>query len=367
VNKKSYAIAGGLTLALALWMTSGVIGGGEPAPGEAQTPARAEPRLMSVQVREQRAEPVQRSLTSQGQVEPFRAVEVKAETAGQVVEVLAEKGAFVKRGQPLIKLAMNDRQARLAKVRALVNQRTQDYEAQRKLADEGFQSQSAMRQIYTGLQEARADLEAIKLDIERTTLRAPFDGVLNARPVELGAYVTPGTPVATIVDLDPLKVSVDIPQQEIAQLRTGQLAEIAVTGGRTLQGRVDFISAMADTGSRTYRVELQVPNQEQAIPAGLSAEVRLPVETVSAHFLSPAMLGLDPDGKLGVKTVDAAQTVQFHPVNVVRTQADGVWVTGLPEQARLITVGHAYVKAGEKVQPVAAAATGDDRLAGSGR
>lgn len=366
MNKKSYAIAGGLTLALALWMTSGVIGGDEKPLQEPAQQAPAEQRLTSVQVREQSAEPVQRSLTSQGQVEPYRAVEVKAETAGQVVEVLADKGARVERGQPLIKLAMNDRQARLAKVQALVEQRSQDYEAQRKLADEGFQSQSAMRQIFAGLQEAKADLEAIKLDIERTTLRAPFDGILNARPVELGAYVAPGTPVATVVDLDPLKVAVNIPQQDVAQLQVGQRAEVTITGGRTLQGRVDFIAAMADPGSRTYRVELQVPNEGNAIPAGLSAEVRLPVETVKAHFLSPAMLGLGPDGKLGVKTVDAEGTVQFHPVEVVRTQADGVWVTGLPEQARLITVGQAYVKAGEKVEPVAAAPAGDDRLADGG-
>lgn len=353
LNRKSYAIAGVIVLALALWMVSGAIGEAPPPPSQ---PPAAQREPMSVQVREQLAEEIARSLTKQGQVEASRVVELKAETAGQVVEVLVEKGARVERGQPLLRLAMNDRKAQLARVEALMEQRGRDYEASRTLTDEGFQSASGLRQLYAAVQEARADREAIRLDIERTVIRAPFDGVLNHRAVELGAYVTPGAPVATLVDLDPLKVSMDVAQQDVGLVRLGQTAEVRLPSDRRLSAEVSYISAAADPGSRTFRVELAVANPDHAVPAGLSAEVRLPVATVEAHFISPATLGLGPDGQIGVKTVDEAQTVHFHPVSVVRTQSDGVWVTGLPKRARIITVGHAYVKSGEPVRPVAEAA-----------
>lgn len=356
MNKKSILIAGGLGVALVGWMASGYLArdshGAEPE--QAAAPEAGEQRLMKVEVQALQAAPVARNLTNQGQVEPSRTVEVKAETAAQVVEVLAERGAAVRQGQAIVRLAMNDREAKLAKIEALVDQRERDYEALRKLGLEGHQSQSQIRAAYTALQEARADLAAVKLDIARTTIKAPFDGVLNARPVELGDYVTPGQPVATVVDVHPLRVAIDVPQQHVSQLRTGQEVAVKLVGGRELSGRISYIAAAADASTRTFRVEAQIANAAGDIPAGMSAEVRLPVETVQAHQVSPAVLSLADDGQVGVKTVGTDNRVEFHPVNVVRAEPAGVWVSGLPEQARVITMGQAYVRAGETVQPVAA-------------
>lgn len=361
MNKKSLIIAATLALLLFGWMASGYVGDKNreaTAPGAASEPAppKSQPApQMSVQVTEQVAQQVARMLTNQGQTEPERMVQIKAETGGRVEAVLAERGARLSAGDPIVRLAMNDRQAKLAKIKALIAQREQEYQAAQRLRGEGYTSETQLRQAFAALQEARADLEAIQLDIERTTVRAPFAGVLNERPVELGDYLTPGAPVATILDVDPLKVTVNVPQQHVETLRLGQPAKVKLVGGRELQGEVSFIAATSDPSTRTYRVEVSAPNPDGALPAGLSAEVALPVAMVTAHRVSPALLSSGKDGALGVKTVDQTGMVQFHPVQIVRTESDAVWVSGLPERARLITQGQAYVSPGEQVKVILAA------------
>ncbi len=92
-------------------------------------------------------------------------------------------------------------------------------------------------------------------------------------------------------------------------------------------------------------------NADGAIPAGVSAQLRIPTGTTLAHFVSPAILSLDTDGALGVKTVDSEDEVVFYPIEIVRAQTDGIWVTGLPDEADIIAIGQGYVNDGETVRP----------------
>ena len=96
-----------------------------------------------------------------------------------------------------------------------------------------------------------------------------------------------------------------------------------------------------------------MPNPDGAIASGLSVQVRIPTGQVTAHFISPAILSLSEDGRLGVKTVGDGDVEAFHEVAVERAQRDGVWVSGLPERARIITIGQGFVSQGETVAPVA--------------
>ena len=97
-----------------------------------------------------------------------------------------------------------------------------------------------------------------------------------------------------------------------------------------------------------------MPNDDGAIPAGISAEVIIPTGEATAHFLSPSIVSLDTQGTLGIKTVDAEAKVTFFPIQIVKAQIDGIWVTGLPEAVDVITVGQGFVNAGEIVAPSAA-------------
>ncbi|MEF8792124.1 efflux RND transporter periplasmic adaptor subunit [Thiohalorhabdus sp.] len=346
---RSIWIALVLALALVLWMLSGLLGSPEPENGSQALGPRDGP--MTVAVREQSAEAVTRYLTNQGQTEADRLVTVKAETGGRVVEVAAEEGTRVAEGDLLARIAMNDRQARLREAEARVAQRESEYEAARNLGESGYQAQVRVSEAEAALASARARLAAIREDIANTEVTAPFAGFLEARKAEVGDVLASGSPVAVVADLDPLIVSVRIAQQRIGDVTEGTEAEIRLADGRSRTGTVRYLARTADAGTRTFRVEVAVPNPEAAVRAGLSAEVRIPVGEVSAHFVSPALLSLDDDGVLGIKTVTGDDRVAFHAVELVRAEPDGVWVTGLPQRARLITVGQGFAREGERVRP----------------
>jgi multidrug efflux system membrane fusion protein len=107
-------------------------------------------------------------------------------------------------------------------------------------------------------------------------------------------------------------------------------------------------------------VEITVPNPDYAIRAGLTAVVDLPGETVSAHRVSPSLFTLNDAGELGLRTVDREGRVEFYPIAILEDSPDGAWVTGLPERARLITIGHEFVAEGQVVeaQAISVEATG---------
>jgi membrane fusion protein, multidrug efflux system len=296
------------------------------------------------------AQPVERLLTLYGDIEPDQAVIVRAETAGQVAEVIARRGAEVEPGDVVARLGMDDRMARMRRAEAQVAGEEGDYEAARQLAEQGHAPQLRVDTALAELEAARAELEAIQLEIENTTIRAPIEGVVNRVIAERGHYVGIGGEVAEIIDNDPLVAVVQVPQHAIARVSAGGPARVSVIGREPLQGTVRFIAPLAEAATRTFRVEIELPNPERSLPSGISAEVIIPTATVMAHKVSPAIVSLDEQGVVGIKTVDEEGLVAFHPIELVRAEPDGVWVTGVPEQARLITVGQGFVSAGEQVE-----------------
>lgn len=355
MSGRSALIAAGLALGLVLWMASGYLMrlGNSTVPDSPPSPATAPPMAVEVALLESR--PVTRRVVSQGQTLPERTVTLRAETTGQVAEVLARRGALVAAGEPVVRLAMDDRAARLREAEALVRQRETDYEAARRLGDRGFQSAAALRQAEAALEQARAALQAIQLDIRRTRPQAPFDGVMRDRMVEVGDYLAPGDPIAEIVDNDPLRVRAAVDQQDVARLRVGGPARVELITGAVLEGEIRYIAPTAEPATRTFDVEVTVANPD-GLPAGMSATVSLVLDTVQGHFISPALLSLDDRGDLGVKLVDADGRVRFQAVETLRAEADGLWVRGLPPVARVITVGQGFVRPGEAVRPVPAEA-----------
>jgi len=365
---RSLWLAVGLTVLLVGWLLSGYPYEG---PAEVAAPPAREAEPMAVQVEALYAQPAERRLLVPGQVEPNRTVTLRAQTGGQVTDILVERGSRVAEGEALLRLAMEDRQARLAQAQALLTQRQQDYEALSAMSQRGFQSESQLRQALAELEAARAALRSIELEIEHTEVVAPFDGIVYDRSVELGTMVDRGDTLLTLVDNDPLVVSAQVPQHRIHELAVGEPGTVRLTGGETIDGTIRYIAPQADEATRTFRVELEVANPDSERVSGVSGELQIPLETVSSHFLSPAQLALDESGVLGVKIVDEDDRVVFLPVQIVRSGPEGVWVAGLPEQVRVITVGQGFVQPGEQVRPVSqsqsAIAAMNDRsqLAGS--
>jgi multidrug efflux system membrane fusion protein len=348
----SVLMATGLAVAVLAWMLSGI--GREAAPAsEPSAPpgGGAATTLPRVSVQQSRARALTREIVVSARTEPNRRVELRAETEGRVVALGAERGAAVRAGELIVALDLRDREARLEETRTLIAYAEQQFEAARELKAERFVSDTHLAELASRVASARAARESVELEIANTTIVAPFDAVLQDRLVELGDYVNAGDAVAELVDTDPLVVVGEVSERDVHELAIGKVGFARRLGGAPIEGRIRYLAPVADAGTRTFRVELAIANGGAELRAGMTAELRLAAEEITAHLLSPALLTLDDAGTVGVKSVNAHDRVEFHPVEIVGSSGDGLSVTGLPQEIRLITIGQGFVRAGDPVEP----------------
>jgi multidrug efflux system membrane fusion protein len=251
--------------------------------------------------------------------------------------------------------------------KALLKQREIEYKASKSLSVKGFRAETSLAQAEAALEAARAELARIEVDIANTKVRAPFDGVLNTRPMELGDFVSVGDEVATVVDLDPIYVVGYVSEREVGHFKLGDAGTARLTDGRVLQGTIHYIAAMAESATRTFRVELEVPNPDGAVVDGVTAELEIEQGATRAHLVSPAILSLSDEGIVGIKAVGADNVVAFHPVQILGDGPEGVWLGGLEETLTVITVGHEFVQPGHAVIPVRLADGDAETTRGTGQ
>jgi multidrug efflux system membrane fusion protein len=358
--KSAHLIAAGMALALVGWLLSGTLDA-ESEPVTASDLAGSWAELMAVQVRESTAESIERELVVNGKTAPVRAVQIRAETGGRVIEVGAARGADVRQGELLVRLDPRERAALVDEAEATLRRRQIEYEAARKLGEKGYQAETKVAEYKAYFEAAEAMLERAEIEFDHTEIRAPFDGVLDQRPVEVGDFLDVGDAVATVVEQDPFLIRGEVGETEVGQLELGMPGSARLVTGDVVQGRLSYIANQADPGTRTFAVELEVDNPSGRFSAGASAELRIAYERLGAHRVSPALLTLNDAGALGIKAVGADDRVVFHPADIVRSEADAVWLAGLPAELTLITVGQGFVRPGDRVQPMPE--IGDDATA----
>jgi multidrug efflux system membrane fusion protein len=178
---------------------------------------------------------------------------------------------------------------------------------------------------------------------------APFSGYLETLRVEEGDFLNTGAVCAALIDPDPMLLVADIAEKDIAQVELGSEASAKLISGRYISGEVTFIASSADKNTRTFRVEISVDNKDRTIRDGVSAEIYIKGKQEAAHKISPAILSLNDQGKLGVRTVTADNRVEFKEINILEDTNSGMWVSGLGEEARIITLGQEYVFQGQTV------------------
>jgi multidrug efflux system membrane fusion protein len=328
-----------------------------------------------------------------GQTEAARSVEVRARTSGQVISEPLRKGNYVNAGQLLCQIDFGTREASLAEANArLAEARARVPETQArldealarldeakinnnaatKLSAGGFASEtrvasaqasvraaeaavasatSGLESTGAGIQSAEAAIASVQKDIDRLQITAPFEGLLETDTAELGSLLQPGTLCATVLQLDPMKLVGFVPEMDVDRVEIGALAGARLAGGQEVQGRVTFLSRSADQTTRTFRVEIQVPNTDLKIRDGQTAEIIVAADGASAHLLPQSALTLNDDGDLGVRFVDDNSLAQFAKLTLLRDTSEGVWVSGLPETVNVITVGQEYVVDGVPVLP----------------
>ncbi|WP_254696957.1 efflux RND transporter periplasmic adaptor subunit [Octadecabacter sp. SW4] len=219
------------------------------------------------------------------------------------------------------------------------------------LLDRGVATNDRVTQARAALAAAQAQVIEVQQDTNALEITAPFGGRIETLDLDVGEYVSAGTQVARLVDITPLTVEIQVPQQSLTLLEVGQPASVEFITGEKREGIVTFVGSAAAAETRTFLAEIEVDNADGAIPSGISAQVVIPTGTVTAHFLPPSIVSLNTQGDLGIKTVDSDATVAFFPIEVVDAQIDGVWVTGLPDSVDVITVGQGFVSEGEVAAP----------------
>lgn len=219
-------------------------------------------------------------------------------------------------------------------------------ESQIEGAAAGVQSaKSGVENAKAGVQSAEASVAAAEREITKLEIHAPFAGLLETDTAELGSLLQPGAPCATIVQIDPIKLVGFVPETQISKVQPGVLAGGRLTSGQDLMGRVSFLSRVSDPLTRTFRVEVEVPNTDQLISDGLTVEILISADGTAAHLLPQSALTLDDGGILGVRLVVEGHA-QFAPVTLLRDTREGVWVGGLAPDVEVIVTGQEYVSDG---------------------
>lgn len=356
--RSTYIWASAIAVFLTVWLVSGQINSApvviDPSIAEQN---RMEEEIGSdsipTRVRAERIRAVEkiRYTNIRGKTQNKRTVNARAELVGRVVERRVERGDVVATDAVLCELSIEDRQTALIEAQELVRQARIDYQGALKLEAKGFNSDSAIAAAKARLASTAAQLKRRQLNIEKTLIRAPFAGVVEDVHVEIGDYVNPGQGCATIVDLNPMLMVGRVSEKDVLDLKLGELATGVLTDGRTVQGPVTFVGQQSDLQTRTYAVEIQLDNTDGALRSGITAEIKIPVDRVLAQRVSPALFALDDRGEIGIRVLDSDNIVHFHNVEIITEGRDGVWVTGLPNETAIITVGQEMVVAGERVDP----------------
>lgn len=361
--KKSYLLATLIAIVAVGWVLSGQIDfaglGNDSSEKPTQTASVAERQsqdgshshLTTVRTRTSIAQTHTKEIVARGQTQALRRVVIRAELKGKITAVNAREGQRVKKGDLLAHIEMKDRGAKLNEAKALVKQRQIEFDASSRLRSKGFRAETKFAAAQAALDGAKAAVTRAQVELAHTRIRAPFDGIIDNRPVEIGDYVEGGKPMFEIVDEDPFLVVAQIPENQVERLRPGMPARATLATGALVEGMLRFVSATADPQTRTFRTELEIANPMLSLRDGMTAELRIPTETVTAHLLTPAILTLDEDGRIGINTVDKDDIVRFYPVSLSGNEDKGIWISDLPEEVEVIVVGQEFVRAGDKVRP----------------
>ena len=293
-----------------------------------------------------------KTLTLYGRTQADRVITISAEIPARVTAVSSKRGEQLQPGQEIIRLREGSLQAQLKYAKAQLKQTRQEYQSALSLFNKNHIAENTLTLREVAVAQAESSLEQLQVQWNNTRIKAPVAGILNERYVELGDFIDKGKPVADILDLNPLVVAIDVPQSDISAFSVNDKARVRLITGESVEAAIRYIDRQADAATRTFTVELTIANPDMSIPAGLSVEADLYRNTVAAIEVSPALLTLSDQGEPGLKWVDHNNRVQFSAVDIVKSTSNRLWLSGIPEGARIITRGQGFVRTGDEVEVV---------------
>ena len=346
----------GLIAAATLWIASGHFLPHQRAEsGAAVRAGQSEAnKLFRVAVATTSVVPHSRKLTIPDRTEADKRVTVTARTGGVVTELKVKRGMSVQKGEIIAILSDEAREAQVAQAQAVVTQKRTELEAKRALILNGTLPRLQLVDLEAQAKAAEAALAAAVAEQDRGIVRAAWSGVVQDVAVEVGqaAFSFAGREIATMVALDPMLAVVEVAERQLAGIKVGAVAEVRLVTGERASGKVRFVAKTASPTTRTYRVEIEIPNADGNIPDGITAEVIVPLAPVLATRIPRSAVTFSSAGNLGLRVVDANDTVEFVPVGVVEDEQSDMWVVGLPDRSRVIVQGQDFVREGQTVDAV---------------
>jgi multidrug efflux system membrane fusion protein len=336
-----------LVIVLAVWLALGQLNAQDESVSSLSSQSDDTP-VAKVMFNSFSAQPTSKTIELYGRTAPNRQARLGAEVAGKIVSLNVQKGQRVKQGQVIANIDERDLDIQLQRAKAMLRVKEKEFKAAESLKNRGLQGEVAFATAQAALVDARANFSNVETALKNTKVRAPFNGILDHRFVEVGDFVGVGDPIATVIDLEKLVIEADVSERHIQYLKEGQKADVRTIDNIHHQGVIRYIGRVSSTSTNTFPIEIEISNDESAMPAGVSAEVVLSLSEVMAVKVTAAMLALDEAGNLGIKTL-RDQHVHFVPIQLVKAEKDGVWLSGLGDQVDIIVLGQGFARDGDLV------------------
>lgn len=337
-------------LGMAIWVFSGELSSNTVEADTALESAVADKDARLVRGIKSRADRQTVYLEVRGQTRANRIVQVKSEIAGKIEALPGVKGKRVRSGEVLCRVAVDARRNEYRQAVAELKSAQLEFDGFKDLNARGLQSEILMAKAKAALEQSKTRAKHALLALEKTSIVAPFDGVVDSQPVEVGDFLTPGATCVSLMEIDPMLVVGQVAEKDIHQIALNDEVEVQLITGSKLTGSVSFIAHSPDMSTRTFPIEVTMSNPGASVRAGLTSEMRVPVGVEEVHLISPASMVLDDMGRIGIRIVDSRSRVRFMQVDVVGESPAGVWVKGLPTEVDIITIGHEEVYEGELVK-----------------
>ncbi|MDR1691447.1 MAG: efflux RND transporter periplasmic adaptor subunit [Rickettsiales bacterium] len=308
--------------------------------------------LMTVRVQTVNEQATQGSIIVNGQTEAGLRMPLKSRTNGKIEKILIQKGQFVQKDEVIMTLTQDDRNARLSAVRAKIKDAQFRYNTTKELVDQGFESSLSLAKEKATLEAAQAELKSIQQDIDYTLIKAPFDGIFDHKFVEQGDVITTASELGIFVSLNPMLIQSNLPEKYFGQIKQNDFVKAEFPNTHYSIGKVVYISNILDQKTRTFLVEVEIPNDDLNTAVGQTAKLTFMLDQEHGFYLNnQSLLTLDANGTLGVKVVENG-TVQFMPVEIIKTEGQALWVSGLYDGAKVISLGGEFTEVGQKVKTV---------------
>jgi membrane fusion protein (multidrug efflux system) len=288
------------------------------------------------------------------QVEAFEEIWVKSEVPGQVVDVRVKEGQMVKRGQALVQLDNRDFRARLDRIEANYSLAKLNYDRTKTLVEKNLAAPTKLDEIEAQLKDLTAQRNEAKLALSRTNIKAPISSLLNELKAKKGDFVGVGDPVAQILEIDTVKVTVGVPESDVASIFDLEEADVIIEalGKRRVKGKVIFLSRQPRTLSRLFDLELKLANPEARILPGMFARVEL-VKNVYNDALAVPLYAIITQGEERFVFVEKGGRAEKRKVALGTLIGWEVHITsGLKAGEKVIAVGHRLLDDGQEVEVI---------------